>query len=1056
MKLKYLLFILMAFSALFYGSDIMGQTALPLNPKVKTGKLENGLTYFILPNKKPENKVELRLAVNAGSINEDDDQQGLAHMAEHMAFNGTTHFKKNDIISFLQDIGVGFGNDLNAYTSFDETVYILPIPTSKPENLEKGFQVLEDWAHNVTYNNDDIDGERPIILEESRLGKGAQDRMFRKIYPKLFKGSLYANRLPIGMDSIVKGFPHETIKRFYQDWYRPDLMAVVVVGDITVEKAEGLIKKHFSGLKSPATIRERKYAEVLPYSSSDAVVITDKEATSYALTVQYPFFVKHSLKTDADYKNYIIRSLFSTVFNQRLQEITQKENAPFVYGFGSFGSYARGYDGFSLRAGSGTNNPSTALTAVMTEVERAKKFGFTQAELDRAKKSYLNRMEKQFNDRDKTESSSLVDEVVTYYLEQEAMPGISVEYDLSKKIVPTITLDEVNKVLDVIKDNPNKLVSITGPEANDKVVLPDSLQLMQTIAAVEKADIKPYEEKAISANLLSKAPKAGKVVTKTKNLKYGTTELKLSNGVTVTLKKTDFKNDEIVISAARYGGKNEYGLKDKYNAEYAVQIASTMGFGDFSPTDLRKALAGKTAGVSEAFTDTKDGFNGSSSVKDVETMLQLLHLHVTAPRKDTSLFNSFIQKNKSQLAMLSANPQAAFVDTFYKTMFANNPLAPVAVPHAEYFDKVKLDRAMEIYKAHFGDMSGMQFAIVGNIDEQKIIPLIEKYIGSLPASGKKFTYTDNKVRVIKGKLNLNAYRGKEEKSLILAVFAGEAPFSEDDALKANALTEVLNIRIIEELREKVQGIYGGGIFGGLEKVPYSSYSFIAQLPCGPEKADTLTKALQNEIAKIRTNGIEESYLTKVKLQWRESHKETIKSNGAWAGNIIDSKVQGENLDRFVNYETYINKLTTADIKKVANSYLSGNNLLIATLMPEKYDPAKESSTGNRKNVVLKNIDIKSADIKVELYDNGDVDGDEVTVYFNGNVVSSKQKLTEKAITINLKAIKNATNELVMYAENLGTIPPNTALMKVYVDGQTYEARVESDEKKNGVIRFTLQ
>jgi len=1058
MKIKNVLFSLFSMLVFFESTNLLAQTALTLSPKVVKGQLPNGLTYFILPNKKPENKVELRLALNAGSINEDDDQQGLAHMAEHMAFNGTKNFKKNDIISFLQDIGVGFGSDLNAYTSFDETVYILPIPTSKPENLEKGFQVLEDWAHNVTYNNDDIDTERPIILEESRLGKGANDRMVKKLFPKLFKGSLYANRLPIGVDSIIKNFSHPAIKRFYKDWYRPNLMAVIVVGDITVEKAEALIKKHFSGLTNPENMKERKYAALPPYTSSDALVVTDKEATGYQVIVQYPAFVKQDIVTDADYKNMEIRSLFSTIFNQRLQELTQKENPPFVFAYGNFGSYGRGYDAFSLAAGSGTNSPSTALTALMTEAERAKRFGFTQTELDRAKKSLLNRMEKLYNDRDKTESSSLVGELVLYYLEKEPMPGIEVEYDLAKKIIPTITLENINAVLDVIKGDKNKLVAVMGPEGTDKVILPDSLNLIQTLAIVEKADLKPYEEKAVAANLLSKEPKAGKVITKTVNAKLGTTELKLSNGVMVTLKKTDFKNDEIVMSASRFGGKNEYGLKDKFNAEYATQIASTMGFGNFSPTDLRKSLAGKTVAANDVFSGTKDGFNGSSSVKDVETMLQLLYLHVTAPRKDTGLFNSFIQKNKSQYAMLGANPQMAFVDTFYKTMYNNNPLAPVAVPHVEYFDQVKLDRAMQIYKAHFGDVSGMQFAFVGNIDEQKLIPLIEKYIASLPSSGKKFTYTDNKVRTAKGQINLNAYKGKEEKSLILAVFSGEAPYSEDEALKAEALTQVLNIRIIEELREKVQGIYGGGIFGGLEKVPYSGYTFMAQLPCGPEKADTLTQALQSEINKIRRNGIEQSYLDKVKKQWLETHRESIKSNNAWASNIISAKVEGENLDRFVNYEKYVEKLTTADIKKVANTYLSGSNLLIATLMPEKYNPTSEASTstGNRKNVVQKNIAVKAADIKIELYDNGDVDGDEVTVYFNGNVVSSKQKLTEKPITINLKAIKNATNELVMYAENLGTIPPNTALMKVYCDGQVYEVRMESDEKKNGVIRFSLK
>ncbi len=1055
MKIKNLPFLLFTVVLFFYSTYLPAQTALPLNPKMVKGKLENGLTYYILPNKKPENKVELRLAINAGSINEDDDQQGLAHMAEHMAFNGTKNFKKNEIVSFLQDIGVGFGSDLNAYTSFDETVYILPIPSGKPENLEKGFQVLEDWAHNVTYNNDDIDGERPVILEESRLGKGAGDRMLRKLFPKLFKGSLYSNRLPIGVDSIIKNFPHDAIKRYYRDWYRPNLMAVIVVGDITVEKAEALVKKHFTRLKNPGNARERKYAAVPAYATSDVLVVTDKEATSYQVSVQYPAFVKKDLISEAEFRERDIRSLFSTIFNQRLQELTQKENPPYVYAYGNFGSYARGYDAFSLVAGSGTNSPSVALTALMTEVERAKRFGFTQAELDRAKKSYLNRMEKLYNDREKTESDALAEEVVRNFLEKEAMPGIEVEFELSKKIIPAITLDDINAVLDIIKGEQNKLVAVLGPEASGNFVLPDSLQIMQTLASVEKADLKPYEEKAIATTLLPETPKRGWVIKKTYNTSLGITELKLSNGVMVSLKKTDFKNDEIILSAARFGGKNEYGLKDKYNAEYATQVAATMGFGSFSPVDLRKSLAGKSASVSAFFTGIKDGFNGNCSVKDAETMLQLLYLQVTAPRKDTSLFNSFIQKNKSQLAMLGANPQAAFVDTFYKVMYNNHPLAPVAVPHMEYFDKVKLERTMEIYKTHFGDMSGMQFVIAGNIDEKKLIPLIEKYIGSLPTSGKKFKFYDNKVRPIKGKQNLQTYKGTEEKSLILAVFAGEVAYSEDEALKADALTEVLNIRIIEELREKVQGIYGGGIYGGLEKVPYNSYSFIVQLPCGPEKADTLLQALQSEIGKIRNNGIDESYLSKVKKQWLEAHRESLKSNAAWASNIIASKIDGENIDRFINYEKYVNKLTTAGIKKAANAYLSGNNLFIATLMPEKYNPENKTgtSTGNRKNVVLKTIELNSADIKIELYDNGDVDGDEVTVYFNGNMVSSKQKLTEKPIIIQLKAIKNAANELVMYAENQGSIPPNTALMKVFGDGKLYEVRMESDEKKNGVIRF---
>lgn len=1051
------LFILFLFLSICGIMPTTAQTVLPLDPKIKKGKLQNGLVYYVLPNKKPEKKVELRLVVNAGSINEDDDQQGLAHMAEHMAFNGTKHFKKNDIISYLQDIGVGFGNDLNAYTSFDETVYILPIPTAKPGNLEKGFQVLEDWAHNVTYNDDDIDGERPIILEESRLGKGAADRMFRKLYPRLFMGSLYAQRLPIGVDSIIKNFRYPAIKRFYTDWYRPDLMAVIVVGDITLVKAEQLVKKHFGGLKKKDNPRERKYAKVPPYESSDALVITDKEATSYQVSVQYPAFTEEILVTDSNYKNSVVRSLFTSMLNQRLQELTQKENPPYLYAYANFGSYARGYDAFSLSCGSGTNDPSLAFSAMMTEVERARRFGFTLPELERAKKTYLSRMEKDYNDRDKTESDALVGELIRNFLEKEAVPGIAVEYSLAKKLIPAIKLNDINAVIGLIKGEQNKVVAVRGPEGPTNFALPDSLQLMQALAAAEKApSIKAYEEKAISDNLVAEPPKPGKVMSRAVNAESGTIELTLSNGILVSLKKTDFKNDEIVMSAARFGGKNGYGLADKYNAEYATSIAATMGFGAFSPTDLKKARAGKTASTGDVFTATRDGFNGSCAVKDIETMLQLLYLHVTAPRRDTGLFNSFIQKNKSQLAMLAANPQAAFADSFYKVMYDHHPLAPVAVPHSEYFDSVQLDRAMEIYREHFGDMTGMQFALVGNIDEQKLLPLIEKYIGSLPCTGKKFMWTDNKVRTIKGKVNLTAYKGKEEKSMVLAVFAGEAPYSEDEDLRTQALTEVLNIRITEELREKIQGIYGGGIQGGLEKIPYNSYTFLAVLPCGPEKADTLKKALQAEIMQIQNHGIADSYLQKVKKQWLEAHRETIKNNGAWAANIIEGMLQNEPIDRFINYEKYVERLSTADLKKVANTYLNDSNLVIATLMPEKYAPVAADRVAMRKNVVVRNIPIKSPQIKVELYDNGDVDGDEVTVYFNGKAVSTRQALTEKAVTINLEASKNANNDLVMYAENLGTIPPNTALMKIYCDGQVYEVRIESDETKNGAIRFTLE
>ena len=418
----------------------------------------------------------------------------------------------------------------------------------------------------------------------------------------------------------------------------------------------------------------------------------------------------------------------------------------------------------------------------------------------------------------------------------------------------------------------------------------------------------------------------------------GTTELKLSNGITVTLKPTDFKNDQILMGATRPGGKNNYGVADKYNVEYAVPIVNAMGVGDFSPTDLKKALAGKTASVNPVFSAISDGLRGSSSVKDLESMLQLTNLYLTQPRKDTALFHSFVQRNKSQYAMLGSNPQAAFIDTMYKVLYANNELAPIAVPKSAYFDKIDLDRSLAIYKERFSDAAGMHFVFVGSFKESDIKPLIEKYIASLPVSGKKFNFVDNKVRPVSGTKALNVNKGKEQKSLILAMYSGEIPYSEDMELKLQAMSEVLNIRIIEELREKVQGIYGGGSFASFDKAPYSNYAFMLQLPCGPEKVDTLLKAVNKEFRDIAQKGPEQSYLDKVKQQWREQYKTSMKENGAWMSNLIELKEKKGDPKRFINYIQFIDKLTVKDVQQAAKLVFDGKNQFTAVLMPEQVAP----------------------------------------------------------------------------------------------------------------------
>ena len=914
---------------------IAQDTKLPLDPKLKMGKLDNGLTYYIRQNKKPEQKVELRLVVNTGSIMEDDDQQGLAHMTEHMAFNGTKNFKKNDIVSYLQSIGVGFGNDLNAYTSFDETVYMLPIPTDKPGNLEKGFQILEDWAHNITFLDEDIDGERNIILEESRLGKGAEDRMFRKVYPTLFEGSKYANRLPIGVDSIIKTYKYDVIRRYYRDWYRPDLMAVIVVGDIDPAKAEEFIIKHFKGLMNPSNEKNRVYANVPAYTKNKGFVVTDKEATIYNATLVYSATANKQATTLNEFKQDIVKDIFTTILNQRLRELTQKENPPFLGAGVSFDSYARGYKAFQAEAVSGTGDVVKSLTTVVEEIEKVKRFGFTQAELDRAKTNLLTRMERSFKEKDKTESSSYVEEYLRNFLTNEPIPGIENEYIYHKELLPKITLQDVNAIANALKGNNNFVSYITGPDAN-AASLPTGDALIAAVnKTIDRTDIKAYEEKAVATTLLKKLPKAGKIIATTKNMQLGTTTYTLSNGIKVTIKKTDFKNDQILMGARRFGGTNNYGLADKYNANYTTQVIAAMGIGDFAPVDLRKTLTGKTASVNPSFGPTTDGFGGSSTVKDFETMLQLLTLYVTEPRKDTSLFKSFVQKSKSGAVFAMANPQSAFVDTLLKTVYNNNPLAPIALPKGEYFDKINVDRVLAIYKERFGDMSGMHFTFVGSLPKDTTEQLIEKYIASLPVTAKKFTFKDNGLRPAKGRINLNIYKGKEDKALILAMYSGEVAYTEDLDFKADAIGEVLNIRIIEEIREKMQAIYGGGIYGNVEKYPYGNYTYFAQLPTGSVKADSAVTALNAEIASLKKNGPSKETLEKVKQQWIEQHKTGIKENGTWLQKIQSIMLEGKSADRYLNFEKYVNALTAEQVKATANLLFNNQNVVTGILRQEK-------------------------------------------------------------------------------------------------------------------------
>ncbi len=924
-------------------AQVQLDTTLPVDPHVRVGHLDNGLTYYIRQNAQPAKKVELRLVVNAGSILEDQNQRGLAHFCEHMAFNGTKHFQKNDLVSFLQSIGVQFGADLNAYTGFDETVYILPIPTDKPGNLDTGFMILEDWAHNVSYTTQDINEERPVILEESRMGKGAAQRMRDKYFPTLFSGSLYAERLPIGLDSIIKTFNPDTLRKFYHDWYRPDLMAVVVVGDVDPNKAEAMIKAHFGYMLNPSNEKPRFAAVLAARTQSQGLVVTDKEATNYKVELFYSPEAKKQVINLGDYRGELMKELFGTMLGQRLAELTQKENPPFLGAAGDFEEFVRNYQNFYSRAVVGKDGVDSATNALIREVDRVKQYGFTDGELDRAKKNLLNSMEQSYQERNKTESGDIVDEYVQNFLEKEPIPGVENEYRYCQELLPGISTQEVSALASGLNQSPHYLVLLTGPDKGD-FPLPTNDALLAIAKGADQLPVTAYQDKHVANDLIAHKPTPGKIIKEIKDARLGTTELTLSNGVKVVVKSTDYKNDEVLLGGFRKGGKSWYGAADRYNVEYATAVVTTMGIADFSPTDLKKVNAGKTVSLSPSLDDHFAGFSGSSSVKDLETLLEMVYLYSTQPRKDTALYNAFRSRNETALKFIMANPQAAFLDTLRAVLYQNNVLAPIIVPHAEYFQQLDLDRALQIYGEQFGSGSGFTFTLVGSIDLEKVKPLLEQYLGSLPSNGKTSSFKDNGVRPLADGSTLVVHKGKAQRGLILRFYDEEAPYTEAGSLAFEGLGQVLQIRIIDRLREKIGGIYSGGVETDWSHFAVSNASMVVQLPCNPEKIDTLITAFKEELQKIRDNGPTAEDLEKVKAQWKEKYATDSKQNAFWLGTLQDVYLMGQSASSALDYLSRVDALKASEIQKAAQQLTKESHSFTAIQLPEAAAPASTPAT----------------------------------------------------------------------------------------------------------------
>lgn len=909
---------------------------LPTDPSVKIGKLDNGFTYYLRSNEMPENRIEFRLAVKAGSILEDDDQQGLAHFTEHMLFNGTKNFEKNELIDFLQKMGLEFGGDLNAYTSFDETVYILPIPTDDPQNVNKAMTVLSDWAHNATFDNEEIDKERGVVMEEWRLRLGAYERMRQQIWPITLAGSRYAERLPIGQPEVLENFKYEAAKRYYKDWYRPDLMGLIAVGDFDVAEMEAKVKEYFGSIKMPANPRERTYYTMPDFEGTRVAIASDDEATGNSISISFiQPGTDETENTKDELRESLVNSIFSQMINQRLRELIQTENPPFQFSYSGYGStFGKGKNNYSISVQVKEDKFLEGLVAAVRENERARRYGFTAGELQRVQASFANSLDRFVKEGDKRESYSLVSQYLNHFLQGGPLLSPEQTQRIAEQILPTITLEDVNGLLKKWWNEDNRTIEVMAksdaaeriPAAEEMIAMLDNIKNDQLI--------EPYKEETIATALITSKPKPGKILSEEKNDVTQITKLTLSNGIDVYLKPTDFKNDEIRLSAFSFGGTSLYSDDDYRSASNAASIISEMGIGDFSSVNLSKYLTGKTASVRPYIGAYEEGMSGISSVKDFETFMQLIHLYFTNVRMDEAAFKSWKSRLKNQYANFAASPDFQFQQEFNEILYGDN--IRVGIPTPESFDAIDMNRAVEIYKERFANAGDFSFVLVGNVDTNTAKPLLETYLGSLPSTGKKETYKDVGIEIKKGQIETDVFAGVDDKSQVQIVLSGDYDYTLENNGLMNAIASILSNKMIETLREEMGGVYGAGARAAPSQYPKETFTFNISFPCKPENVDALTEAALAELEKIKNGDFSDEDVQKIVTARMQNFDEQIKQNGYWTSMMPMYIKGGDDMEQILLGNERAKQITKEAIVAMANEYLTKENMIKVVKLPEGY------------------------------------------------------------------------------------------------------------------------
>lgn len=912
-----------------------GETKLKLDPNVKVGQLDNGLKYFIMKNAKPKNRVELRLAVNAGSILEDDNQQGLAHFVEHMAFNGSKNFKKNELVNFLEKSGVNFGTHLNAYTSFDETVYMLQLPTDKPELLDKGFLVLEDWAAGVLFDSTEVEKERGVVIEEWRLGLGAQQRMRTKTFPIIFKNSKYAVRLPIGKKNILEKFYHERLKTFYKDWYRPDLMAVVVVGDIDPVDIENKIKAHFSKLKNPKNEKERKKFEVPLNGDKPLVAIaTDKEAPFNMISMVFRQKAKDIL-TEKDMYDVMVRDILDQIVYSRIHEQNLKsEQQTFVFSGSGYGGSVRPVEGFSLYGGlTDPKKLNDGMGLFLTEIERIKRFGVKASEMERAKKQLMADIENEYKEKGKTESRRLVGSLVYYFLKNDPFVGTDFEYDFYKKYLESVTLDEVNGMVKKVITGKNLVITINMQD-KEGITPPTESEILQMIEAYKKVKLSDYQDSETTQALIENLPKPGTIVSSKILKDLDTKKLVLSNGATIYYKKTDYKDNEIKFTAFSDGGSSLYkdNLDNYRNAGIASGYMMMAGYGPYDMTAFSKYTSGMDMSVRPYVSTYSEGINGKSVPKDFETALQLMHLTFTNIRKDEKAFKQYVSQMIGFLPMMENIPNFYLSLKYTEWLHNNSPFYEMT--NKERLEKLNFEKVYKFTNERFANPGDFTFVFVGNIGDD-FEQLITKYIASIPGKSQKEKYQDMGIPKLTGSNQKDFFKGSEDKSMVKISTYGETKYSAEENFKLRVTCDMLKIKLREIMREDEGGVYGVGVSGSIGKVPKGSYSVNISFGCAPKNVSKLVGICKKEMKKAVKKPMDTVYLEKVKAQLLSKHEENLQKNSFWLNRIADVAEEKYSEDFLAKYESMVNALTLKDIHETAKYYFSLKNIAVGVLKPEK-------------------------------------------------------------------------------------------------------------------------